>query len=64
MLDPVFLHNLTHNRPIAELLAQLTRIDPDLTVEAVLPLIAARLIGADAATDEEEPPTEAELASA
>jgi len=64
MLDPVFLNNLTHSRPMAELLAQLTRLDPDLTVEAVLPLIAARLLGADAATDEEEQPPEMELASA
>jgi hypothetical protein len=64
MLDPVFLHKLTHNPPIADLLAQLIRLDPDLTVEAVLPLIAARLIGADAATEDDEPPAEMELASA
>jgi hypothetical protein len=64
MLDPVFLHNLTHSRPVAELLAQLTRLDPELTVEAVLPLLAARLMGADAANDDDEAPPEPELVSA
>jgi hypothetical protein len=64
MLDPVFLHNLTHSRPIAELLAQLTRVYPEVAVEAMLPLLAARLMGADAATDEDELPPEPELIGA
>ena len=64
MLDPVFLHNLTHSRPIAELLAQLTRLYPEVTVEAVLPLLAARLVGADAATEEDELPSQPDLIGA
>ena len=64
MLDPVFLNNLTHSRPFAELLAQLTRVYPEVAVEAVLPLLAARLMGADAATDEDELPPEPELIGA
>ena len=64
MLDPVFLHNLTNSRPIAELLAQLTRLYPEVTVEAVLPLLAARLVGADAATEEDELPSQPDLIGA
>lgn len=48
MLDPTILHNLTHSKVMADLLRQLTQLNPELTVEAVLPLVAARLVGADA----------------
>lgn len=64
MPDPLFLHNLAHTRPIADLFAQLTRLYPEVTFEAVLPLLAARLVGAEAANEDDDPEPEPELISA
>lgn len=55
MLDPTILHNLTHSKVMADLLRQLTQLNPELTVEAVLPLVAARLVGADASDQGTDP---------
>lgn len=55
MLDPTLLHNLTHSKVVADLLRQLTQLNPELTVEAVLPLVAARLVGADASEQGSDP---------
>jgi hypothetical protein len=63
MLDPVLLHKLTHARPAAELVAQLTQLDPQLALPAALPLLAARLLGAQDFEEDDEP-GDAEAASA
>lgn len=55
MLDPTILHNLTQSKVMADLLRQLTQLNPELTVEAVLPLVAARLVGADASEQGTDP---------
>lgn len=64
MLDPALFHHLTAARPGGELIAQLAQLDPELAIPAALPLIAARLLGAIAADDDEEDVPEVELATA
>lgn len=63
MIDPVLLQKIAA-RPPAELLQQLAQLDPELAIPAALPLLAARLMGATCAPDEEEDDPEPELASA
>jgi hypothetical protein len=64
MLDPLFLQHLTHGRVTGELMNQLVRLYPEIPIEASLPLLAARLMGAAPVDDDEEPDEDYELASA
>lgn len=64
MLDPMLIYKLTHSSPTAELLNQLVRYNPELTIEAALPLLAARLLGATDSGEEDDQGPEMELASA
>lgn len=64
MLDPLFLQHLTHGRVTGELMNQLARLYPEIPIEASLPLLAARLMGAAAPDDDDETDTDLELASA
>jgi hypothetical protein len=63
MLDPILLHHLSAARPAGEFISQLVRLDPELAIPAALPLIAARLLGAVSADDEEDDQPEMELAT-
>jgi hypothetical protein len=64
MIDAALFHHLTTARPGGELITQLAQLDPELAIPAALPLIAARLLGAIAADDEEEDRPQTELATA
>ncbi len=64
MLDPMLIYKLTHSSPTSELLNQLVRFNPELTIEAALPLLAARLLGATASDEDDDQMPEVELASA
>lgn len=54
MIDPILLQKLSQTHPPAELLAQLAKLEPGLALPAALPLLAARLLGATGADDEDE----------
>lgn len=64
MIDPMLLQKLTQARPPAELLSQLAQLEPGLAFPAALPLLAARLLGATDAEDENHDGPEPELMSA
>lgn len=64
MIDPILLHHWANARPMAEVFAQLTRLDPELAIPAALPLLAARLLGAAGADDEDDTQPESALATA
>lgn len=64
MIDPMLIYKLTHSSPTSELLNQLVRFYPELTIEAALPLLAARLLGATASDEDDDQCSEPELASA
>ena len=64
MLDPILLHHFSAPQPTGELISQLVRLDPELAIPAALPLIAARLLGAVSADDEEDDGPELEFVSA
>jgi hypothetical protein len=64
MIDPMLIYKLTHSSPTSELLNQLVRFHPELTIEAALPLLAARLLGATASDEDDDQCSEPELASA
>ena len=64
MIDAMLIYKLTHSSPTSELLNQLVRFHPELTIEAALPLLAARLLGATASDEDEDQLPESELASA
>jgi hypothetical protein len=51
MLDPM-IHHLHQAKQSAQFFAQLMQLDPELVFPAALPLLAARLMGADAADDD------------
>jgi len=62
MIDPV-LHHLPQAKQTAQWIAQMIQLDPDLVLPAALPLLAARLLGADSAEDEgDDESAEVELA--
>ncbi len=63
MIDPILLQKLTQAHPPAELIAQIARLEPGGTLPAVLPLLAARLLGATPA-DEDDEGLDEELATA
>jgi len=63
MFDPILLYHLSATRSAGELISQLIRLDPDLAIPAAMPLIAARLLGAVSADDEEDDQPELELAT-
>lgn len=65
MIDPIMLQKFATRGP-AELLQQLMQLDPELAIPAAMPLLAARLMGAMAAPDDDEEDLEMEsdLASA
>jgi hypothetical protein len=64
MIDPMLIYKLTHSSPTSELLNQLVRFHPELTIEAALPLLAARMLGATASDEDDDQPSEPELATA
>ncbi len=51
MLDPM-LHHLHQAKQSAQFFAQLIQLDPELMLPAALPLLAARLMGAEAFDDD------------
>ena len=51
MLDPV-LHHAYQAKLSAQFFAQLMKLDPELVFPAALPLLAARLMGADLSDDD------------
>ncbi len=53
MLDPV-LHHLHQAKQSAQFFAQMIQLHPELVFPAALPLLAARLMGADASDDESD----------
>lgn len=53
MLDPM-LHHLYQAKQSAQYFAQLMQLDPELVFPAALPLLAARLMGADACDDDND----------
>jgi len=57
VIDPILLQKLSQARPPAEFLSQLAQLEPGLALPAALPLLAARLLGATGATEDdgEEP---------
>ncbi|MEO8451778.1 MAG: hypothetical protein ABI647_18450 [Gemmatimonadota bacterium] len=61
MLDPV-LHNIQQAKQSAQFFAQLMQLNPELMLPAALPLIAARLMGADGFEEEDEDAPEPEFA--
>ena len=61
MLDPV-LHSLQQAKQSAQFFAQLMQLNPELMLPAALPLIAARLMGADVFEEEDEDAPEPEFA--
>jgi len=61
MLDPV-LHNIQQAKQSAQFFAQLMQLNPELMLPAALPLIAARLMGADGFEEEDEDVSEPEFA--
>ena len=63
MLDPILYH-LAASKATGELFHQLARLDPELAIPAAMPLLAARLLGAVGADDDDDAPPEPELASA
>ena len=63
MLDPVMYH-LAAAKATGELFHQLARLDPELAIPAAMPLLAARLLGAVGADEDEDAPPEPELATA
>jgi hypothetical protein len=64
MIDPILLHHWSAARPMAEVIHQLARLDPELAIPAALPLLAARLLGAAAEDDDEDMQPDPELATA
>lgn len=64
MIDPILLQKLTHARPPAELLGQLAQLEPGLALPAALPLLAARLLGATGADEDDDGESEPELLTA
>ena len=61
MLDPV-LHSLQQAKQSAQFFAQLMQLNRELMLPAALPLIAARLMGADVFEEEDEDAPEPEFA--
>jgi hypothetical protein len=64
MLDPILLHHFSATRSAGEFVTQLIRLDPDLAIPAAMPLIAARLLGAVSADDDEDETPELDLQTA
>jgi hypothetical protein len=57
MLDPV-VHHLSEAKQTAAWVAQLMHLDPELMIPAALPLLAARLMDAGGAEEDQDPEPE------
>lgn len=64
MLDSVLIQKLTHAAPPGELLRQLALLEPSAVLPAALPLLAARLLGATGADEDDGPDSEPDLETA